>query len=272
MAGADMRFLILFATVILTAAQAESASLVGAEVRTNELFTINPVSGEITATATTASTLRGLTYDFARDRLFGLGFPRFDIFEITLTSGALTVLGSLTGIVNPVSLAFDPVDEIFYVTDTETDSLFLFDPADGQTQAGPRIVGVSDVEGLAFDPTSGVLYGVAHDQNKLVTIDRVSGVAIALPVSLPDTNWRALAFDPDLDAIFLATSVAPTGDLWRIDLSSNELTRVGPIGAVQALTTIPEPPTASLLLVGLVTFTCHLGIGRFPAVRLPLAS
>ena len=227
------------------AAPARAASLFAHAISDREFISVDKETAESTTVAPTSSIFRGLTYDLGSGTLFGLDLAD-EIFEIDPLTGSLDRIGSLSGGVNPVALAFNPADQKLYVADSN--SLVLFDPEDGSTTAGPAISGgFTGIEGLSFDPSSGTLYGVAAGQSAVVTIDPVSGAATALPVTLPMANWRALAYDPATDALFLGISGSGGGSLWSVDLASNLLSEVGEFVNVQALTALPEPSTGFLL-------------------------
>lgn len=103
------------------------------------------------------------------------------LYTINMSTGAPTVIGSVTGLTVLIDIAVHPTTGVLYGIDTATDNLYTIDKA----TAAPTLVGALNfpatfAQGMDFDDNSGVLYwaayqGAAAGPGSLRIIDLATG-------------------------------------------------------------------------------------------------
>ena len=150
----------------------------------NTLFSVD--------TATAAATLIGTTTPPAGQTFSGLsGTPDGTMYGLTTTcsasnlvivdvaTAATTDLGALPGIGCGIDLAYNTDDDMIYIVDLLTDSLFRVDPATlAVTEVGPLGVGANYAQGMDFEEETGTLYWAAYTTaGELRIIDTTTGAS-----------------------------------------------------------------------------------------------
>jgi len=141
-------------------------------------------------TTTAAATLIGTTTPPAGQTFSGLtGTPDGTMYGLTTTcsasnlvivdiaTAATTNLGALPGIGCGIDLAYNTNDDMIYIVDLITDSLFRVDPATmAVTEVGSLGVGANYAQGMDYEEDSGVLYWAAYTTaGELRIIDTTTG-------------------------------------------------------------------------------------------------
>jgi len=201
--------------------RAGSATLWGVRIASDELLTIDPVTG-----------------------------AQVDSVPLTLdTNGAFQGdPGHMT------SIAFDPVSGLLYGNTTvgfgaPFDALYSIDPVTGQSEFIGRIT-FENVFSLGFSQ-DGTLYGISDTTDQLISINLLNGNGTFI-ADLQVGFAFDIASRPEDDEMFLVDS--GTFSLYTMDVSNGNLTGVGGYGGSPnlvglAFSQVPEPGT--LLLVGL---------------------
>jgi len=138
--------------------------------------TINGFSG------TPDGTLYGVAGDCATSYLV----------TVDITSGEVTTIGAIPGVGCGIDLAYNTEDDMIYVVDILTDSLYRVDPATAAaTLVGSLGVDANYAQGMDFEEESGVLYWAAYtSQGELRVIDTTTGASTligAFPGGLKQT-------------------------------------------------------------------------------------
>lgn len=167
----------------------------------NNLYKVN--------TATGAATLVGAATPPAGHTWTGLsGTPDGILYGLTTNgsvsslvtvdpaTGVATPLGDIPGVTAGIDLAYNTDDDMIYIVDISTDSLFRVDPDTlTTTQVGALGVSANYAQGMDFEEDSGVLYWAAYTTSgELRIIDTTTG-ASSLVGSFPGgTEVDCLAF------------------------------------------------------------------------------
>lgn len=146
---------------------------------TDQLFTIDPVTGAATTVVglpLRGRGLRGMAFD-SSDTLFGVdSVPDITVNDVLVTvdttTGAVTTIGTDLGFSGIQGLAFAP-DGVLYAWDV-ADGLLTIDLLTGvATDINNSVAADANIQSLAFD-ASGVLYGARND---LFSIDLSTGIS-----------------------------------------------------------------------------------------------
>ncbi|MSU46053.1 MAG: PEP-CTERM sorting domain-containing protein [Lacunisphaera sp.] len=171
---------------------------------------------------------------------------------------------------NPNGLAFDPDNQLLYITDNNSNGLYRYSIATSlHTLIGTISGGFTSVEGLGYDAVTATLFGLADDQDRIIKLNTTTAAGTALPNGLVAGIWRGLDFDPGTGLLF-ATRVNAGGILTSIDPLTGIGTDLGPITgsgtftfiqglAGQSFTPVPEPSTMVLTASGVAL----LGLGHW---------
>jgi hypothetical protein len=114
---------------------------------------------------------------------------------VDVATGATTDLGALSGIDCGIDLAYNTNDDMIYIVDLVTDSLFKVDPATlAVTTVGSLGVAANYAQGMDFEEDSGVLYWAAYTSSgELRIIDTTTGASTLVVPSLAalrSTHWH----------------------------------------------------------------------------------
>ncbi|MFQ5424886.1 MAG: hypothetical protein ACE5F9_13025 [Phycisphaerae bacterium] len=192
--------------------------------------------------AASASSIAGTNRDF--------------YLELNAITGAATAVSSvgLRGFLQVEGLAFDPITNTLFGTDTGINQLLTIDPVTGAgTTVGPLGFGgggVGGVQGLAFVSNTNTLFGVSVDSSTgvstLITIDPATGAGtIVGPIGFFDV--LGLTFDPNTNTL-LGTDI-DTDQLITIDPAGTG-TAVGSLGFSFVESLAFDPNTNTLFGVG----------------------
>jgi len=198
----------------------------------NSLYSVN--------TATAAYTLIGTTTPPAGQTFSGLtGTPDGTMYGLTTTctasnlvivdiaTAATTDLGALPGIGCGIDLAYNTDDDMIYIVDLITDSLFKVDPATMTvTEVGSLGVAANYAQGMDYEEESGVLYWAAYTTTgELRIIDTTTG-ASALVGAFPggaEVDSLAFATGGQSDVPWLSedpiSGTVPAGDWIDVDVT-----------------------------------------------------
>ena len=170
-----------------------SGDFVGGDFST--LYVINDTGNTLQAlnTTTGAATLIGTATPPVSGQTFsGLtGTPTGEMYGVTtdcsssnlvmvdVANGATTNLGALTGVECGIDLAYNTDDNMIYIVDIVTDSLYKVDPATMTTTlVGALGVNASYAQGMDYEETTGILYWAAYTTTgELRVIDMTTGAS-----------------------------------------------------------------------------------------------
>lgn len=181
---------------------------------TNELLTINSISGSVFVSPTVNVPVGQLGFDPATNTVFALG-PT-GIFKVDPVSGDTTTVAtaaklgfSCCGI---TSMAVVPGGHTIYVNDdafdpdtgTNTNQIITLDTSSGAVASSPVVPG--SVRIIAFDSGDGGLYGLADCcPRQLVRLDPSSAAESSIAAFSSDPNQSmpfAMAVDPSTHTVF----------------------------------------------------------------------
>ena len=167
----------------------------------NNLYTVDTATGAYTLVGPSAppagqswtglsgtpdGTLYGLTTDISTSHLV----------TVNPDTGAVTDLGALSGLSGGIDLAYNTDDDMIYIVDLATASLFRVDPTTVTvTLVGSLGASPNYAQGMDFEEESGVLYWAAYTTTgELRIIDTTTG-ASSLVGGFPDgAEVDSLAF------------------------------------------------------------------------------
>jgi hypothetical protein len=200
-------------------------------------------------------TLRGI--DFFNGTIFGLGSGG-NLYTVNHNTGAATFVGNFGLVLNGAVFGVDNSPNGFNVVSELRQNLVV-----------NRATGVATVL-PTLTPTAAYVSSLAYSQGTMFAIDSVANVLGTLNTGtglfstigpLGIDVARNNGFDIDGQGIAWlasgATSSDPQANLYTVNLATGMVTLVGQVGQpgdntlVRGLTVIPEPGTASLVLVGL---------------------
>jgi len=161
-------------------------------------------------TATAVYTLIGPTTPPAGQTFSGLtGTPDGMLYGLTTscsTSNLVTVdpetrattnLGALSGVGCGIDLAYNTDDDMIYIVDILTDSLYKVDPATMTTTlVGSLGVGANYAQGMDYEEETGILYWAAYTtQGELRVIDMTTGASALVGAFPSGAETDCLAFE-----------------------------------------------------------------------------
>ncbi|MEL7592041.1 MAG: S8 family serine peptidase [Anaerolineaceae bacterium] len=179
------------------------STLYAVEYNTNGLYAINTATAAATLVGPTTPPA-GLTFSGVSGTpdgtLYGLvtDCAASSLVTVDITSGATTLLGALPGVGCGIDLAYNTDDDMIYIVDIVTDSLFRVDPDTLTTSlVGSLGVSANYAQGLDYDEEAGILYWAAYTSSgELRVIDTATG-ASALVGAFPS--------GAEVDSLALAT-------------------------------------------------------------------
>jgi len=199
--------------------------------------------------------IRGI--DFWNGTIFGLGSAG-NLYTVNYITGAATLVGNFGLALNGAVFGVDNSPNGFNVV-SELRQNLLVNRATGAATVLPDLTPSSTfVSSLAY--SQGTMYAIDSVANLLGTLNTGTGLFTAIgPLGIDVA--RNNGFDIDGQGVAWlasgATSSDPQANLYTVNLATGMVTLVGQFGQpgdnmlVRGLTVIPEPGTASLLLVGL---------------------
>jgi hypothetical protein len=131
-------------------------------------------------------TLYGLTTDISNSSLV----------TVDPGTGAVTVLGDLPGLAGGIDLAYNTDDDMIYIVDLITDSLFRVDPSSlATTLVGSLGVAPNYAQGMDYEEESGILYWAAYTTSgELRIIDTTTGASTLVGAFPGGAEVDSLAF------------------------------------------------------------------------------
>jgi uncharacterized protein YjiK len=174
---------------------ASSGQLIAVDYGSQSLFSIDPS----TRIVTEISSLQGesicsLSPDPKNGLIYGSSCDFHDLLmTIDLNSSDQSVVGSF-GATVVEKLAFDPIDEILYGTDTWSTQLFAIDPATADVTLHARMDLPIHALGLTFDPNARMLFAAGFFRQELLKIDPRTGSTTTVG-ALGFRGMTSLAYD-----------------------------------------------------------------------------
>ena len=169
----------------------------------NSLVRINPTTGVSTLVGATGLSVIAegdLAFNPLTGNLYGIqNFSRgINLFQINVTTGLATTIGSLGDDGDFSTLAFNSAGVLFTV-DTTNNRLDTVNLLTGALLTSTALnINPGTVAGLAFDPTTGVAYfadGGTGGTGQLYTLNTATGAATVVG-ALGENNIAGLAFRP----------------------------------------------------------------------------
>jgi hypothetical protein len=170
----------------------------------NGLYAVNTTTGVYTQIGTTTppsgTTFSGLT-GAPDGTMYGLTTSCSTSYLVTVdvTTGATTVIGSLTGVGCGIDLAFNTNDGMIYTVDLLTDNVYKIDPETAQvTLVGSTGISANYAQGMDYEEESGVLYWAAFNYTtnvgELRIIDTTTGASTLIGMFPGGAETDCLAF------------------------------------------------------------------------------
>jgi DNA-binding beta-propeller fold protein YncE len=229
--------------------------LFGSDAFSTAIGTIDPNDATWSQIGPAGQVITGMAYDRNTDTFYGISPSGNRVYTIDEHTGAARGLPDMLAYDNANGLAFDPINNILYGTDNNTNDLFWVDLANGRSNTIARIGGgFSEIEGLAFDADNDVLYGLTQLQSAIVSIDVRTGEATHV-ASIESQVWRGLTWDGDTASLYLsAVNIFEDAAIFRYNIADDRLVFVGHsigVEAVQGLAHRSIPAPASVAVLGL---------------------
>jgi hypothetical protein len=162
---------------------------------TDEFITIDTTTGTPATIGSLGEpvgggTWSGLAWDQTTSTLYASSAAASGatLYTINLTTGAPTVIGSVTGLTVLIDIAIHPTTGVLYGIDTSTDNLYTIDKATAaSTLVGALNYPANFAQGMDFDDDNGVLYwaayqGAAVGPGSIRTIDLATGASTELGI------------------------------------------------------------------------------------------
>ena len=166
----------------------------------NGLYAVDTATGAYTQIGTTtpplgtisglSGTPDGIMYGIAGDCATSY------LVTVDITSGATTNIGAISGVGCGIDLAYNTNDDMIYVVDLLTSSLFRVDPVTAvATLVGSLGVSPNYAQGMDFEEESGVLYWAAYTTSgELRVIDTTTGASTSIGAFPGGAEVDCLAF------------------------------------------------------------------------------
>ena len=166
----------------------------------NGLYAVDTATGAYTQIGTTtppAGSINGLS-GTPDGIMYGIAGDCATSYLVTvdITSGATTNIGSIPGVGCGIDLAYNTNDDMIYVVDLLTSSLFRVDPVTAAaTLVGFLGVSPNYAQGMDFEEESGVLYWAAYTTTgELRVIDTTTGASTLIGAFPGGAQVDCLAF------------------------------------------------------------------------------
>ncbi|MBK9215520.1 MAG: beta-propeller fold lactonase family protein [Chloracidobacterium sp.] len=147
---------------------------------------------------------------------------------IDITTGAKTLIGTVSANAGTTSgMAYDPVNNIVYLSSSGNDSVYTLDLATGTaTLIGAFGDAAIVMHGLEYDTSTGILYGVSSHNNGLYNINKTTGVATLIGTSTL-TSFTNIGFNSTTNQMFATNSGADS--FYSMDRATGATTLIGPL-------------------------------------------
>ncbi len=228
---------------------------------TGFLYQVNKTTGAATLIGGSGlvgtDTIGDLSWDPVGNRMLALGTSGVAagggrMYEVNLTTGALTNLGTIGGFTEgfPVSLAIRPDGSIF-AHGIETDAWYSINRATlAATQLGPIGFATNFGQGASFAPNNvlyhAMLYVAGGNQGALATINQTNGAAtIIAPLGASLSQLGDIAFEPASGPTPTPTSTptaTPTSTPTNTPTATPTGTPAGTPTPTSTPTATPTPP------------------------------
>ena len=210
------------------------------------MFTINPVSGALTANSPSfiaaGTTPDSVAMDFGGRFVFvtNRGSNTVSSYTINQTNGLLTLVGNYTTGTAPKALVVDPSGRFVYVCNYtgNTISMFSITSATGAlVSIAPDIATGTSPVSITTDPTGRFLYAVSLSQNKvsIYTIDPAAGALTAIGTVATGVSPDTIVTDPTGRFAYVNNTFDKTISTYTINPTTGALTA----GSVATLSLSP---------------------------------
>jgi hypothetical protein len=248
----------------------------GIDHQTGNLYKISPDDATLTYIGSTGVTSLGCAVLQPDGMLYGYtGGATPKLYKIDPSTAATTLVAQVGGLGTFLfegAMAISPTGTAYGLNygARATDYIFTLDLATGAVAVGPKLSGnAHDVNGVAWR-SDGKLVGIDEAMNSLIAVDPATGQVSVI------TDFSSVSPSPILGANGDMTAIGDTGyfataggganpagsnELWKVDLYSGDLTRIGGftglsakgLGALSVSVIAPEPATLALLALGALT-------------------
>ncbi len=162
------------------------------------LYTLNLTTLAVTLVGNftnTAIFMHGLEYHEPSGKLYGMSSHNAGLYEINKTTGVETLIGltGLTGIASFSNLGWDSLNNIMYVTNSVTDSLYSINLTTAAVTLIGSLNGSTNPNGLAYDHNLDRMFLIDNTTHNLYTINRTTG-ATNLIGSAGSGNYLGLVY------------------------------------------------------------------------------
>ncbi len=178
------------------------STIYAANYDNNGLYAVDATDGTATLIGTMTppgGTINGLS-GTPDGTMYGIAGDCTSSYLVTVdvTSGAVTTIGSLPGVACGIDLAYDTEDDMIYVVDIITDSLYRVDPnTAAATLVGALGVNANYAQGMDFEEESGILYWAFYGggyNGELRIIDTTTGASTSVGAFPGGAEIDCLAF------------------------------------------------------------------------------
>lgn len=128
----------------------------------------------------------------------------------------------------PTGLAYNPFNGQLYVTDDDSDKIFIVNPADPTTKVGEinlKPYGITDAEDPVIDPVTGHIFMLDGLTRTFVELTSTGGLIQKTVLSTVIKDPEALAYDAAHDVFYIAGG-ATRGTIFQTDHSGNILNTI----------------------------------------------
>jgi len=128
----------------------------------------------------------------------------------------------------PTGLAYNPFNGQLYVTDDDSDKIFIVNPADPTTKVGEinlKPYGITDAEDPVIDPVTGHIFLLDGLTRTFVELTSTGGLVQKTVLSTVIKDPEALAYDAAHDVFYIAGG-ATRGTIFQTDHSGNILNTI----------------------------------------------
>jgi 6-phosphogluconolactonase (cycloisomerase 2 family) len=235
-------------------------------------YTINPTTGALTSTGTGGpggDFPNSLAVDPSGKFAFAAdggtlpaggagGSSNVSMYTIDGTTGALTLMGTVSTGTGPDSVAVDPSGKFVYVTNeydvpggTGSVSMYTLDATTGAlTSIGTIAAGTEPVSVVA-DPAGQFAYVANFQSNNvsMYSIDATTGALTSIGTIAAGTNPDSVAVDPAGKFAYVSNNGSNNVSMYTINSTTGALTSVGMIAAGQFPTSVAVHPSGKFVYV-----------------------
>lgn len=147
----------------------------------DSLFTLDLASGNATLVGPfgdSSIVMHGLEWDPSRNTLFAVSgaSANQNTYRLNTTTGAATPFGN-TGLTSFNNLGYDSDNDVMVMTNSGTDSLYLFNRDTGTPTLIGALGGPTNPNGLAYNYDNHTMYMVDNNTDSLYTLNLATGAA-----------------------------------------------------------------------------------------------